>query len=138
MDFQFILNVPTSKCSTNITRDERLKIQTLFNHAGQIINQICLQLSKTPRQVRYVLSYQLTPQKKRSGARPYLNTPRRKFLIDWVCASKINRRIPWAEILSILGWDCGEKAIRSAFKKEGFIRWNARTKPPLSKKNRIL
>lgn len=32
--------------------------------------------------------------------------------------------------------DCGEWAIRIAFKKEGFVRRVSRKKPPLSKENR--
>ena len=32
--------------------------------------------------------------------------------------------------------DCGEWAIRTAFKKEGFVRCVSRKKPPLSKENR--
>jgi hypothetical protein len=38
----------------------------------------------------------------------------------------------------VFGWDCGLRAIQAAFKKEGFVRRNARTRPPISEKNRIL
>ena len=61
-----------------------------------------------------------------------LNTPQRKRLINWVTSSSTNRRIKWSNIPPLLGWSCGEKAIRAAFKKEGFVRRVARRKPPLT------
>ncbi|PMD13594.1 hypothetical protein NA56DRAFT_651555 [Hyaloscypha hepaticicola] len=48
------------------------------------------------------------------------------------------KRIPWDEIPEIFEWDYGFKAIQAAFKKEGFVRRNAQTRPPISEKNRIL
>jgi hypothetical protein len=44
--------------------------------------------------------------------------------------------MPWIEIPGILGLDCGEYAIRTAFKKEGFARRVSRRKPPISEENR--
>ncbi|CZT09976.1 uncharacterized protein RAG0_14580 [Rhynchosporium agropyri] len=54
-----------------------------------------------------------------------------------VTSSKENRRTPWVEIPSILKWDIGLFAIRTAFKKEGFARRIARRKPDLSYTNQI-
>ena len=51
-------------------------------------------------------------------------------------SSAANRRVKWADIPPRLGWDCGEKAIRAAFKKEGFVRRHARRKPPLSQQHK--
>lgn len=57
-----------------------------------------------------------------------------------VTASAANRRVQWADIPPILGWSCGEEAIRAAFKKEGYVRRHvrrhSRRKPPLSEQNR--
>jgi hypothetical protein len=83
-----------------------------------------------------LLPIDLLLKKTRTGRKVFLNTPQRKRLIDWVTSSKENRLTPWAEIPSILGLDCGEYAIRTAFKKEGFTRAAARRKPPLSRANR--
>ena len=136
MDLNLILNVLTPKQRKQTTRDDRLRIQTLYYNAGFTPDQIVLQLHHlTLRQVEYALSHPLTPKKKACGRKPFLSTPRRKLLIDWVCASKVHRRIPWDEIPEIFGWDCGFKAIQAAFKKEGFARRNARTRPPISEKN---
>jgi hypothetical protein len=37
-----------------------------------------------------------------------------------------------------LGWSCGEKAVRTAFKKEGYCRGVRRRKPPISAANQII
>jgi hypothetical protein len=47
-------------------------------------------------------------------------------------------QIPWEDIPKVFGWDCGIEAIQAAFKKEGFVRRNTGTRPPISEKNRIL
>ena len=119
----------------DLSRDDRLRIQTLFFDAHFTRSQICLQTGFTYNQVCYALQHRLTPQKKRSGRKVILNTPQRKRLIQWVTASQENRETPWIEIPSILGLNCGEYAIRTAFKREGFVRRISRRKPPLSDEN---
>lgn len=94
------------------------------------------QTGYTYDQVCYALRHRLTPQKQKTGRRALLNTPQRKRLIEWVTASQENREKPWIEIPGILGFDCGEKAIRTAFKKEGYVRRLSRRKPPISEENR--
>jgi hypothetical protein len=140
-----IYHVPTPKTPTkdrnfDTTRDDRLQIQTLYFTAGWTIDQIVLSTNWSTDQVRYAINHRLTPQKKKSGCRPYLNTPQRKQLIQWVTSSRQTRRVPWSGIPAILGFECGEKAIRTAMKKEGYTRGIARRKPPLSeevKKERL-
>ena len=131
-------NIPIPKTpSKQASRDYRLRCQTLYFDAGWTQDQIALQLNLTKNQVRYALSHRITPQKQLSGRKAFLNTPQRKRLVDWVTASKTNRRIPWPDIPTILGLDCGHKAIRTAFKKEGFVRRIARRKPPLTYENQV-
>ncbi|EPE35500.1 Homeo [Glarea lozoyensis ATCC 20868] len=131
MDSQY--SVPTPKTPRKqLSRDDRLRIETLYFDANFTQAQIALQLNISPRQVGYTLSYRLTPQKQKCGRKVLLNTPQRKRLIEWVCASEGNRRTRWTDILDILGWNCGEWAIRTAFKREGFVRRIARRKPPLT------
>ena len=131
--------VPTPKIPTHPTsRDDRLRVRTLFDQANWEIDDIASQLTLTSRQVEYALTHRLTPQKHRSGCHPLLNTPKRRTLIDWACANAENRRVPWPEIPAILGWNCGLTAIRSAFNREGYVRRFARQKPPISETNRLL
>jgi hypothetical protein len=127
--------VPKQK-SPELTRDQRLRIQTLFFDANFTREQIALQTGHTYDQVCYAIRHRLTPQKQKTGRRVLLNTPQRKKLIQWVTASQENRETPWSHILSILSFDCGEYAIRTALKKEGYIRRVSRKKPPLSEENR--
>ena len=54
--------VPTPKTpQRNCTRDERLRVQTLYLHAGWSKDDIALQLNLTPGQVQYAISHRLTP-----------------------------------------------------------------------------
>jgi hypothetical protein len=130
------LTVPTPKTPTQMTsRDDRLRIQTLFNEAGWEIDDIVLQLNLTRRQVLYALENRLTPQKHKTGRPLLLDTPKRKHLISWVTANAQNRRVPRPDIPAYLGWGCTIKAIRGAFKKEGYVRRIARRKPPISEAN---
>ena len=134
-----VLSFPTPKTPRkDCSRDDRLRVQTLYFDAGWTQDQIVLQTGLSRGQVQYALSHRITPQKHCSGTKVRLNTPQRKRLIEWVTASYTNRRVPWPEIPALLGWDCGIDAIRTAFKKEGYVRRSARQKPPLSYENQIL
>jgi transposase len=136
MDVTF--SVPTPKTPRKPTsRDERLRCETLYFEARWTQDQIALQLNLTLAQVKYALSHRLTPQRHKCGQKASLNTPQRRQLVEWVTASKDNRRVPWPDIPAILGWNFGHKAIRTAFKKEGFVRRIARKKPPLSYQNQV-
>ncbi|RKF78468.1 hypothetical protein GcM1_211047, partial [Golovinomyces cichoracearum] len=86
--------------------------------------------------IRYALSHRLTPQHHARGRRVVLNTLQRKRLIQWVTSSAANRCTKWKDIPALLEWDCGEKSIRAAFKKEGFFRRITGRKPPLTEQHR--
>jgi hypothetical protein len=129
-------SIPTPKTPTkhkNLTRDDRLCIQTLFFHAGFTKDQIALQLPHVSiDQIKYAISHRLTPQKTRSGRCPLFSLAERKQLIDWVYVSKENRRVPWKYIPGIFGWDYRVYAIETAFKMEGFSCYSAVRKPKLT------
>ena len=120
--------VPKQVRSHKLTRDQRLQISVLYFDANWTRDQICLQTGYTYRQVCQALSYRVTPQKQKAGCKVLLNTPAKKRLVEWVTASQTNRETLWRNILSILGWDCGEYAIRTALKREGFKRCVKRRK----------
>src|SRR5438270_780466 len=117
-------SVPTPKQprtpSHESSRDDRLRIQTLYFDAGWTISEIILQTNLTRRQVEYALHHRPTPQNHSSGRHILLNTPKRKQLMQWVTKNAQNRRTAWADIPALLGWQCSLKAIWSAFKKEGY------------------
>jgi hypothetical protein len=132
------LSIPTPKTPRKqCSRDDRLRVQTLYFDAGWTQDQIILQTGLTRGQVQYALSHRVTPQKHTTGIKVKLNTPTRKRLIEWATASRANRRVPWQDIPQLLSLDCGVKAIRTAFKKEGYARYSARLKPPLTYTNQV-
>ena len=71
-----VYHVPVPKATfTQTSRDDRLRIQTLYHHAGFTIDQIVLQLHRfSCRQVKYALQHLTTPRKKLYGQRLFLNT----------------------------------------------------------------
>ena len=81
------------------SRDDRLRIQTLYYDAKWTINDIILQLNLTRRQIEYALEHRPTPQNHLRGRHILLNTPQRKQLIEWVTVNTQNRRVEWAKIL---------------------------------------
>jgi hypothetical protein len=127
---------PTPKTRATLTsRDDRLRIRTLYYDAGWLIDDLLLQLPFTQHQLYYALESRPTPQKHICGRHVLLDTPHRKQLVAWATASSANRDVPWAELPKNLGWKCSSYAIRTAFKKEGYVRGVRRKAPPLSKKN---
>lgn len=138
MDVSYSVPTPKTPTHRQTTRDERLKVHTLFFTAGWEIDQIMLQLNLTRRQVEYALEHRLTPQKQRCGARPKLNTPQRKRLVEWVTSNKATRRQDWYAIPALLGYNVGIEAIRNALDKENYVRRVARQKPPLNEWQRAV
>ena len=86
MEATFIIPIPKTPSHT-ISRDDRLRIQTLFNEAGWEIDDIVLQLNLTRQQVLYALENRFTPQKHKTGRPLLLNTSKRKYLVNWVTAN---------------------------------------------------
>ena len=77
-------NIPTPKTPQRhpeSTRDIRLKVQTLYLHAGWTKDDIALQLNLTPAQVQYAIRHRVTPQKTRSGRRLLLGPAEHKKLV---------------------------------------------------------
>jgi DNA-binding transcriptional MerR regulator len=83
---------PALKIAPDTTRDQRLQIQTLRD-AGFTYNQIREQIDITLNQIQYALQYRITPQK-RSGRPPFLTPEEIAEIIEWIYASKANRRAP--------------------------------------------
>jgi len=53
-----LYSVPTPKTPhKQCTRDDRIRIETLYFDAGFTEDEIALQLNKTPRQVGYALAH---------------------------------------------------------------------------------
>ena len=58
-----------------LTRDEKLRIQTLYIYAKWSYSRLAEVFGKTYRQVQLACTTRLTPQKARCGWKALLNTP---------------------------------------------------------------
>ena len=105
---------------------------------GLNTKQIIGMLKLSRRQVLYTLDTPATP-KKASGRPPILDAKQRQHLVDFVCASRKNRRMSYKELVKEFEFgDIGYITIKNALDREGFpLRWVMR-KPLISEKNRKL
>ena len=87
----------------DITRDQRIEINTLSLIAGWTPRRIAKKLGVTLNQVYYSFNHQLTPQKRRSGRKSIINTPYRARLIEFVISSKRTRRMRFIDVVYELG-----------------------------------
>jgi hypothetical protein len=78
--------------TSHTTRDQRLQAQTLHD-IGLSYAQNRAHLGLTFHQISYAIHHRLTPQK-RSGRPSILTQEEVAEIINWVCASKGNRRTP--------------------------------------------
>ncbi len=126
----------TPKKSCQLPRDQRIQACTLHN-AGLTYADIAQRLHCTQRQVQYACQAPRFTPKKGRGRRMILSQSQQEELIEFVTSSKHGRRYSYLQLSCIFNrWGVGEYAIRSALRKAGFKRYMARTKPPLSEKNK--
>lgn len=127
---------PRTPHKAQLSREDRIEVHALRD-AGWKYQRTADHLNFSLRQVHYAATHRRTP-KKRSSRPPLLGPEKRLELVEIVCASAENRRLPLWRIPLVLKWDITEYAIRRALKTEGFRRCLARCKPPISEKNRQL
>jgi hypothetical protein len=114
---------PTTPPSFQLNRDERLEIR-LLRDLGWKYEAIRQCIGATIRQIQYTVKTQATPQ--RQTGRPPLLTPAQvEVLIDFVCASKKNRRMSYSQIPRALEWECSKYVIRNALQHAGFQQYHA-------------
>jgi transposase len=116
------------------TRDDRIRVRTL-REMGHTHTAIACHLGLTRNQVQYASQRPSTPQR-RSGRPSTLSADATDQIIEWICASKANRRCRWDQIPRKLGLDIGYYAVRYTLRKAGFSCRLARRKPPISERNR--
>jgi hypothetical protein len=132
---------PTTPKKQHLTRDQRRDILALKS-SGMTYKQIvehflfvwCTVI--TIHQVSYVcLTDHATPQK-RSGKPPILSLEQVAQLIAFVTSSRIGRQMTYIALSIYFSWNVGMYAIRGALRRAGYKQYIARSKPPLSAKNR--
>lgn len=125
--------LPTLK--SNLGRDDRLRILTLRD-AGLPCTAISKQLHLSYRQVQYTCQTQQASPKKPKGQPPKLSEEKMDEIIDWISASKHNRRKPFYQVINELDLGVTVPTLRRALKKRGYTRCKALQKPPLSQEAR--
>ncbi len=119
----------------NTTREQRIQAQILYN-CGHTYKAIAQTLHLSIRQIRYANKHRITPQKHNSGRQLLLNEGQIDLLIDYVSASKANRRTTFFDLGLV--FECSEKAITNALHSRGYKRHVARRKPQILPKNQAL
>ena len=117
-----------------LTRDQRRDVQ-LLRSLGWQYKAIRYHTSFEIRQIEYALKQPATP-KKSTGRPPLLSHAQVEELIEFVYASKKNRRMSYKQLALALNFGVKEFAIRTALQHEGFYRRLAIRKPPILEKNR--
>ena len=117
------------------SRDERIEARILLR-AGLTYKDIVNLTGLSYRQVQGVQHRNQVTPRKRSGRPPILSPAQVDELIEFVTASKRNRRMPYWRLPQELGWSCSEWAISGALKRAGFRRHPALKKPLITERTR--
>ena len=130
------LPLPSTPVRKQLTRDLRLQVRTLHDVGFQYA-RIATSLDISQGQVQYALNHRLTPQNKLSGPSSIINDDAAKILIDFVCASRVHRRMSYFLVAYELNWNVSERVIQHFLELHGFRRHQARRKPYISEHNRL-
>jgi len=99
---------------------------------------ITAELGLIIRQVKYACNIKPTPQNHYSGTYPLIDDISQQILIDFVCASRRNCRIPYLEIFLAFNLNVSALAVQNLLERTDFYRYIARRKPYIFEKNCIL
>ncbi|PVH90681.1 hypothetical protein DM02DRAFT_416155, partial [Periconia macrospinosa] len=114
-----------------LTRDERLRIHTLYYKAGWKCAQIAYCFGIPERTVERCVKGSVTPDRPR-GRKGVLDTPTKSRLIAHATANSEQRRKPWTQIAAELGIHADRRTIHKVFEGERYYRRVATEKPWLS------
>ena len=121
----------------HLTTAERQCILTLFVDGHLSRTQIQVQTGYTRHQVNDTIRSGRAEVAPRSGRPTHLSDEEALQLVEFVCATAENRRMPFVELAATL-FDArfGMWAIKSTLYRLGFLRRVAKSKPPISETNR--
>jgi hypothetical protein len=110
---------PQKRKNATASRDQKRDVR-MADRCGLNTNQIMEMLRLIRRQVLYALETPVTP-KKPTGRPPVLDAEQRQHLVDFVCASRKNRRMSYQQLAhEFRYWEVGHKGIKAALEREGF------------------
>jgi len=127
--------MPATPRKQQLTRDQNIQIHA-FRSIGMTYEAIAKHMGITQRQVQLTSTREHVTPSKRSGRPSTLSQEQQDELIEYVCHSKLSRRLSYLHLsLAFESWNVSEYAIRTCLRNAGFKRYIARAKPPLSEKN---
>lgn len=120
----------------DLSRDERIRVLTLRG-LQWTYQAIADYLHITIRQVQTACTAEHPTPGKRTGRPTMLNPQQIEELVRYVCSSRTTRLMSYLHLATgpFSHWQVGQYVIRHALRQEGFSRYIARAKPPLSPKN---
>ena len=128
-------SIPTPKTPTRqtrraeLSRDDRIRVQTLHRYANWTYGQIAAKLDISYRQVQYAATNPVTPQKRKCGQSTKITSPRKRVLTEYINGSPSRGQLSWDQIPAALGWnDVGAEAVRTALESEGYHRVQSQTR----------
>jgi hypothetical protein len=108
---------PQRSNNPHTTRSDRIRIKTALDF-NVPVSEITRKYGFTARQIQVAKRSRNTPQKHSCGRKPFVSTPRRQRLEQWLLESPSRRHLAYHAIPSYMpdmqGY--GTQAIRSAFK----------------------
>lgn len=118
-----------------LSRDQRRDIQ-LLRDLGWKHKDIHRHTGASLRQIGTACTLRATPRKSK-GRPPILTESQIDELVDFVCATRANRRLSYEKVAEKMDFGVKKDAIRAALEKRGYHRRLAMSKPPISERNRV-
>ena len=112
-------STPQRRRHLELDQDQHIKINTLSQCAGWTPRRISKHLNVSIPQVYYAIHHRFTPQKQRCGRKSIIDTPSRRYLLEYYTSNRRTRRLRFIDVAAKLNWNVSESAIRRALAKEG-------------------
>ncbi|RYP69179.1 hypothetical protein DL769_005347 [Monosporascus sp. CRB-8-3] len=128
---------PKGLHTKHLTTEQRERVRTLYLDARMSYGQIKEVTGFTKSQIQWTCTAAEAVRKFRKGRLREMSEQQEEELVEFVCASKANRRMGWLELSQRLFMGVfGMYVIRETLRRFGFRRRVARRKPPLSEANK--
>jgi transposase len=118
------------------SRDRRQKI-LLMTHLGYSQRILAQYLDITRRTVLYTQHVDQATPKKSKGRPPKLSNEQMDEFIEFISASKQNRRMGYNRVIEIVYLIVSKQTLRLALNRQGYRRYIALRKPPLSEATKL-
>jgi len=133
------MNQPSTPPKRYLSRDDRLRIQTLRD-AGFDYKEIHKALGSkiSYRQIQHTCLASRPTPKKRTGRHPTLTDEQVDEIELFICSKRSNRLLSYERLAigPLRRFGVGPDAIKNALERRGYRRYVAYRKPPLSEKNK--